>query len=166
MTFATRADLLRRLDDLGVAHTTADHAAVFTVEESEKLHVDLPGMHSKNLFFKDAGDRLWLLTAEAHRRIELKTLHTKIGAKRLSFGKPDLLMEVLGVTPGSVTPFALINDTARRVTFVLDAEMAGASQLNFHPLVNTATTCVSAEGLKAFLRSTGHALTTVDLTGG
>ena len=166
MTFATRADLLRRLDDLGVAHATTDHDAVFTVEESEKLHVDLPGMHSKNLFFKDAGDRLWLLTAEAHRRIELKTLHTKIGAKRLSFGKPDLLMEVLGVTPGSVTPFALINDTARRVTFVLDAEMANAPQLNFHPLVNTATTCVSAAGLKAFLRSTGHTLTTVDLAVG
>lgn len=163
---ASRTDLLRRLDELGIAHATTDHPAVFTVEESEKLHVDMPGIHSKNLFFKDAGDRLWLLTAEAHRRVDLKTLHTRIGAKRLSFGKPDLLMEVLGVTPGSVTPFALINDVQRRVTFVLDAVMADAPQLNFHPLENTATTCVSAEGLRAFLRSTGHPLTTVDLSAG
>jgi Ala-tRNA(Pro) deacylase len=166
MPHASRADLLRRLDDLAIAHATTDHPAVFTVEESEKLHVDLPGLHSKNLFFKDAGDRLWLLTAEAHRRIDLKTLHGRIGAKRLSFGKPDLLMEVLGVTPGSVTPFALINDAQRRVNFVLDAAMADAPQLNFHPLENTATTCISAEGLRAFLRSTGHAPTLVDLSGG
>jgi Ala-tRNA(Pro) deacylase len=166
MITATRADLLRRLDELAIAHRTTDHDAVFTVEESQKLHVDLPGMHSKNLFFKDAADRLWLLTAEANRRVDLKTLHARIGAKRLSFGKPDLLMEVLGVTPGSVTPFALINDAARRVSFVLDAAMADAPQLNFHPLVNTATTCISAEGLRAFLRSTGHALATVDLSGG
>lgn len=166
MTPATRADLLRRLDELGIAHRTTDHDAVFTVEESQRLHVDLPGMHSKNLFFKDAGERLWLLTAEASRRIDLKTLHTRIGAKRLSFGKPDLLMAALGVTPGSVTPFALINDTARRVSFVLDAEMADAPQLNFHPLVNTATTSISAQGLRAFLRRTGHGFATVDLSSG
>ena len=160
---ASRADLLARLDTIGVSHATVDHEAVFTVEESRALHAAIPGLHSKNLFFKDAGDRLWLVTAEADRRIDLKTLHHRIGAKRLSFGKPDLLMEVLGVVPGSVTPFALLNDTARRVTFFLDADLADAAQLNFHPLENTATTTVSADGLRSFLRSTGHDLNVVDL---
>lgn len=166
MTHATRAELLRHLDTLGIEHHTVDHPAVFTVEESRALHESMPGMHSKNLFFKDAGDRLWLLTAEADRRIDLKTLHTRIGAKRLSFGKPDLLLATLGVTPGSVTPFALINDRAHRVTFVLDAAMLLADYVNFHPLENTATTRVTPEGFKSFLRSTGHALATVDLDGG
>jgi Ala-tRNA(Pro) deacylase len=163
MSPASRADLLARLDAIGVAHATTDHEAVFTVEESRALHASIPGLHSKNLFFKDAGDRLWLVTAEADRRIDLKTLHHRIGAKRLSFGKPDLLMEVLGVVPGSVTPFALLNDTARRVTFFLDADLARSTQLNFHPLENTATTTVSADGLRSFLRSTGHDLHVVDL---
>jgi Ala-tRNA(Pro) deacylase len=163
MAHATRADLLRRLDELGIAHTTHDHQAVFTVEQSRALHDAIPGMHSKNLFFKDAGDRLWLVTAEADRRLDLKTLHTRIGAKRLSFGKPELLLEVLGVPAGAVTPFALINDAAHRVSFVLDAAMLGAERVNFHPLENTATTGVTPEGLKAFLRSTGHAPQVVEL---
>jgi Ala-tRNA(Pro) deacylase len=163
MSHATRADLLARLDELGIAHETVDHDAVFTVEESRALHERIPGMHSKNLFFKDAGDRLWLLSAEADRRLDLKTLHTRIGAKRLSFGKPDLLLEVLGVPAGSVTPFALINDRERRVSFVLDAAMLGASRVNFHPLDNTATTGISPDGLQAFLRATGHAPQVVEL---
>lgn len=166
MTPATRAELLRHLDSLGIANETVDHAAVFTVEESRALHERLPGMHSKNLFFKDAGDRLWLLTAEADRRIDLKTLHTRIGAKRLSFGKPELLMTALGVTPGSVTPFALINDREHRVSFVLDAAMLRVDYVNFHPLENTATTRVTPDGFKAFLNSTGHALQTVELGDG
>ena len=163
MAHATRADLLRRLDELGIAHTTHEHQAVFTVEQSRALHDAIPGMHSKNLFFKDAGDRLWLVTAEADRRLDLKTLHTRIGAKRLSFGKPELLLEVLGVPAGAVTPFALINDTAHRVSFVLDAAMRGAERVNFHPLENTATTGVTPDGLEAFLRSTGHAPQVVEL---
>jgi Ala-tRNA(Pro) deacylase len=163
---ARRADLLARLDAIGVAHATVDHEAVFTVEQSRALHQSMPGLHSKNLFFKDAGERLWLVTAEADRRIDLKTLHHRIGAKRLSFGKPELLMDVLGVVPGSVTPFALLNDAARRVTFFLDSEMAAAPLLNFHPLENTATTAISADGLRAFLRATGHALNLVELREG
>ena len=163
MAHATRADLLRRLDELGIAHETVDHGPVFTVEESRGLHARIPGMHSKNLFFKDAGDRLWLVTAEADRRLDLKTLHTRIGARRLSFGKPDLLLETLGVPAGSVTPFALINDAGRRVTLVLDAAFLGAARANFHPLENTATTSVTPDGLKAFLAATGHAPVVVDL---
>jgi len=163
---ATREDLLRRLDELAIVTATVDHPAVFTVEESRVLHAQMPGMHSKNLFFKDASDRLWLVTAEADRRIDLKTLHLRIGSKRLSLGKPELLMDVLGVTPGSVTPFALINDHAHGVSFVLDAAMLSAEFLYFHPLVNTASTRLSPDGLRVFLRSTGHALATVDLGAG
>ncbi|MBM3526152.1 MAG: prolyl-tRNA synthetase associated domain-containing protein [Alphaproteobacteria bacterium] len=166
MSPATRADLLRHLDSLGIANETVDHPAVFTVEESRALNERIPGMHSKNLFFKDAGDRLWLLTAEADRRIDLKTLHARIGAKRLSFGKPELLMRALGVTPGSVTPFALINDREHQVSFVLDTAMLRAEFVNFHPLENTATTRVTPAGFKAFLKSTGHALQTVELGDG
>jgi Ala-tRNA(Pro) deacylase len=139
---------------------------VFTVEQSRSLHARLPGMHSKNLFLKDAGDRLWLLTAEADRRVDLKALPDRIGAKRLSFGKPELLMETLGVIVGAVTPFALINDLSHRVTFVLDRAMAGATLLNFHPLENTATTAVTPDGLKRFLAATGHGWQTVDLGAG
>jgi len=166
MPQASRADLLGYLDAQGIAHATTEHAAVFTVEESRALHAQLPGMHSKNLFFKDAGGRLWLVTAEADRRIDLKTLPDRIGAKRLSFGKPELLMEVLGVIPGAVTPFALLNDAAHRVTFFLDSAMAQAEQLNFHPLENTATTTISAAGLRSFLRATGHGWNLVKLGGG
>jgi Ala-tRNA(Pro) deacylase len=163
MPHATRADLLRRLDALGIAHVTHDHEAVFTVEQSRALHARIPGMHSKNLFFKDAGDRLWLVTAEADRRLDLKTLHARIGARRLSFGRPELLLEVLGVPAGSVTPFALITDAERHVSFVLDAAMLGAERVNFHPLENTATTGVSPDGLRRFLASTGHAPQVVEL---
>ena len=163
MAHATRAELLRRLDELAIAHETVDHGPVFTVEQSRDLHARIAGMHSKNLFFKDAGDRLWLVTAEADRRLDLKTLHTLIGARRLSFGKPELLLEVLGVPAGSVTPFALINDAAHRVTLVLDAAFLAAPRVNFHPLENTATTGVSPAGLKVFLAATGHAPVVVDL---
>ena len=152
----SRSDLLGRFAELGLTVTTYNHEPVFTVEESRGLHAQIPGMHSKNLFFKDAGGRLWLVTAAADRRIDLKTLHTRIGAKRLSFGKPELLREVLGVEPGSVTPFALINDQSRSVTFVLDQAMVGADLLNFHPLENSATTAIAPKDFLLFLQSTGH----------
>jgi Ala-tRNA(Pro) deacylase len=166
MAHATRAELLAKLDSLGVAHNTVEHPPVFTVEESRALHLQLPGMHSKNLFFKDAQDELWLVTAEADRRIDLKSLHHRIGAKRLSFGKPELLMQVLGVIAGSVTPFALINDRSRRVRFFIDKTMESATLLNFHPLENNATTSVTPEGLRKFLAATGHGWRSIDLTAG
>ena len=107
---ATRQDLLARLAVLGIAASTLDHEAVFTVAESSRLERELPGGHTKNLFLKDKKDRLFLVVALGHAQIDLKTLHKQLGCDRLSFGKPELLMEVLGVPPGSVTPFALIND--------------------------------------------------------
>ena len=120
------------------------------------LERELPGGHTKNLFLKDKKDRLFLVVALGHAQIDLKTLHKRLGSDRLSFGKPELLMEVLGVPPGSVTPFALINDRAQRVTVILDADMMRHERLNFHPLENTATTNIAREDLARFIRSCGH----------
>src|SRR3954454_15714980 len=106
----TRADLIALLDSLGVDHATVDHPAVFRVGEGEEIKAAIAGAHTKNLFLKDAKDRLWLISAEDRAVIDLKRLHTVIGSARLSFGRADLMEEVLGVTPGSVTAFALIND--------------------------------------------------------
>ena len=147
----TRDDLLAFLDAIGVAQTTYDHPAVFTVSESGKIKEEIPGAHTKNLFLKDARDQLWLVSAEGHAQIDLKRLHTVIGSARLSFGNAALMEATLGVAPGSVTAFGLINDTERRVRFVLDRTLAEAELVNFHPLTNTATTTVSGEGFRRFL---------------
>ena len=157
----TRDDLIAFLDALGVEHRTLDHPAVFTVGEGEDIKAQIPGAHTKNLFLKDAKGQLWLISAEGHAAIDLKRLHTVIGAARLSFGSPELMYATLGVTPGSVTAFGLINDTDRRVRFVLDRTLAEAERVNFHPLTNTATT-VSRNGLRAVLAALGIAPLVVD----
>jgi Ala-tRNA(Pro) deacylase len=148
--------LLARLTQLGIAHRTHDHLAVFTVEEAKALRGKLPGGHCKSLFLKDKKGALWLAVMLEERRIDLRKLADALGAARFSFGNPELLQEVLGVTPGSVTPFALINDTAGRVRLLLDAEMLRHDPLNYHPLVNTQTTAIAPQDLLTFVRSTGH----------
>lgn len=146
-----RNDIVKLLSALGVEQVTLDHPAIFTVGEGAEIKAQLPGAHTKNLFLKDAKDQLWLISAEGHAQIDLKRLHTVIGSARLSFGSAALMQETLGVTPGSVTAFGLINDTDRRVRFVLDRTLAEAELVNFHPLTNTATTTVSGEGFQKFL---------------
>ena len=147
--------LFALLDRLGVAHSTLEHQAVFHVGEGGEIKASLPGGHTKNLFLKDAKGRLWLVSALQETRINLKTLPAVIGSAKLSFGSADLMLETLGVTPGSVTAFALMNDRDRRVTFVLDKALLAKEPLNFHPLANTATTAVSAAGFMAFLEALG-----------
>jgi Ala-tRNA(Pro) deacylase len=153
---ATRAELMTRFNDLGIATKTVDHAPVFTVEEAKKVHGEIPGGHCKNLFCKDEKGVLWLIVALEDQRVDLKAAPALIGSKRLSFGRPDLLMEVLGVEPGSVTPFALINDATKRVNVVLDATMMQEPLLNFHPLRNDATTSISSTDLLKFIQSCGQ----------
>lgn len=160
----TRADLFAFLDAEGVAHATTDHPAVFTVGEGEDIKATMPGGHTKNLFLKDAKGRLWLISAHEHAQIDLKRLHTVIGSARLSFGNAELMAQTLGVTPGSVTAFALVNDTGRAVTFVLDKTLATADRVNFHPLENTATTGVSRAGFRRFLEVLGITPLVVDFT--
>jgi len=150
-------DLFVYLDSLGIAHQTVRHPAVFTVEEARALRGKIAGGHTKNLFLRDKKGAVFLVVAQEDAAIELKSLHRLLGASgRFSFGSADLMRETLGVEPGSVTPFAVINDKAGRVTVVLDAAMMAHDVLNFHPLVNTATTTISREGLIKFLEATGH----------
>lgn len=161
---ATRDDLFNRLDALGIVTETVEHPAVFSVEEAKAARGDLAGSHSKNLFFKDKKGRMWLVVTLEDRAVDTKALRKAIGAAQLSFGKPELLKEVLGIDPGSVTPFAVINDTGAQVSVILDAGLLASEPLNFHPLVNTATTSISTEDLLAFLRDTGHDPAVMDFT--
>ena len=154
----TPEELFAYLDTLGVAHKTVTHPAVFTVEEAGELRGTIAGGHTKNLFLRDKKGAPYLVVAREHAAIELRALHRLLGASgRFSFGSAELMGEVLGVAPGSVTPFAVINDTDKRVTVVLDASLMTHDTLNFHPLVNTATTSISRDGLLKFLAATGHA---------
>lgn len=161
---ASRADLFRRLDDLGIATVTNEHQAVFTVAESTAIERDLPGGHTKNLFLKDAKGRLWLVVAEAHASVDLKSLPQRIGSARLSFGNAELLGEVLGVPPGSVTAFAIMNDIHQRVSMVIDSALMVHDVINCHPLINTATTTIARDDLLRFIRATGHEPQVVSLT--
>jgi Ala-tRNA(Pro) deacylase len=154
---ASRADLFQRFADLAIETRTLDHAPVFTVDEAKGVHDDMPGGHCKNLFCKDEKGALWLIVALEDAVINLKAAPARIGSKRLTFGKPELLMDVLGVEPGSVTPFGLINDTTNRITVILDEAMMREPLLNFHPLRNDATTAIRAEDLIRFITSCGHA---------
>jgi Ala-tRNA(Pro) deacylase len=150
-------ELFAYLDSLGIPHQTVQHAAVFTVEEARALRGKVAGGHTKNLFLRDKKDALFLVVAPEDAAIELKSLHRLLGASgRFSFGSAVAMREILGVEPGSVTPFAAINDKDGRVTVVLDATMMREAALNFHPLVNTGTTTISREGLLKFLEATGH----------
>jgi Ala-tRNA(Pro) deacylase len=158
----TRADLMALLDSLGVKTTTHDHPAVFRVGEGEEIKAAIPGAHTKNLFLKDAKRQLWLISAADRTVIDLKRLHHVIGSARLSFGAAELMEETLGVTPGSVTAFGLINDTSHRVRFVLDRVLAEAGRVNFHPLTNTATTGIDRAGFQAFLKAVGVTPMVVD----
>ncbi len=155
---ASRDDLMAFLGDLDISVTTLDHQPVFTVSESGDLHDRIPGGHTKNLFVKDKKGRLFLIVALHDAEIDLKKVHQIIGAQgRVSFGNADLLMEVLGVEPGSVTPFSLLNDReAQRVIPVFDAAMMQHEILNYHPLKNDATTSIAATDLLKFAKACGH----------
>ena len=164
---ATDTDLYARLDALGLSWKTTEHAPLYTVEESKALRGELPGGHVKNLFLRDKKKRIWLVVAEEDRPVDLKTFKKRIGAQgSLSFGSPDLLMEVLGVIPGSVTPFGLINDTDGRVTVILDEGLMAHDLVNVHPLRNDATTTIASADLIAFIRDCGHDPQIMDLEAG
>jgi Ala-tRNA(Pro) deacylase len=154
---ASPDELFAYLDSLGIAHKTITHPPVFTVEEGRELRGTIAGAHTKNLFLRDKKGAVFLVVALENAAIELKSLHRLLGASgRFSFGSAELMRELIGVEPGSVTPFAVINDKTHRVTVVLDAAMMELEVLNYHPLVNTGTTTISRDGLLKFLEATGH----------
>lgn len=153
---ATPTKLLERLRELGIETETIEHEAAFTVEDGESQVGHLPGVHVKNLFLCDAKKKMWLVTTPWDRVIDLKTLPAVIGSKRLSFGSQDRLLRTLGVTPGSVSPFCVINDPDQEVQVVLDSWMMQQELINAHPLINTKTTTIRAEDMLKFVRVCGH----------
>lgn len=163
---ATRSVLMARLAELGISTTTVDHDAVYTVAESSKLEHDIPGGHTKNLLLKDKRDQLYLVSALGSAVIDMKSLHKLLGSDRLSFAKPELLLDVMGVTPGSVTVFALMNDIGRRVNVVLDARLMEHATINCHPMENTATTNIARDDLLRFIRACGHEPRILPVDGG
>lgn len=153
----TPDDLFDFLASHDIAVTTVDHPPLYTVQDSKMLRGALEGAHTKNLFLKDKKGQLFLVVIEADASVDLKAIPQIIGASgRVSFGSPELLLEILGVFPGSVSPFGAINDTEGRVTIVLDEALLHSEKLNHHPLVNTKTTTIGREDLLRFLRATGH----------
>jgi Ala-tRNA(Pro) deacylase len=161
----TPDQLFARLDTLGIAHRTYSHPPVFTVAEATALRGSLPGGHCKSLFLKDKKGGFWLAVMLEERGIDLKKLASRLGAPRFSFGGAADLYELLGVRPGSVTPFALVNDVEHRVTPVIDAGMLEHDPLNYHPLVNDRTTAIAPADLSRFIAACGHAPLVVDLAG-
>lgn len=155
--------LLTMLDRLGIGWKMHEHEAVFTVEASAQLHDTIPGAHTKNLFLKDSGGQFWLVTAPHDARIDLKALPTVIGSKKLSFGKAEDMERLIGVSPGSVTPLAAMNDENHMVRVVLDARLARHERVNVHPLRNTATIGLSGADLTEFLHGTGHDILIVEV---
>ena len=162
----TRADLFAFLDQHGIAHRTLDHPPVFRVEDGLEIKAALPGGHTKNLFLKDAKGQLWLISALGETKIDLKSLPPLIGSARLSFGSEGRLFDALGVRPGSVTAFALLNDPDHRVRFVVDIALMQADPVNFHPLSNDATTAISQTGFRRFLAALRRDPLVVDFASG
>lgn len=159
-------DLFAALAALGIAVTTREHAPVFTVGESQALRDAIPGGHTKNLFVKDKKGRHFLLTVEEDAEIDLKTIHQVIGGQgRVSFGKPEDMMRLLGVVPGAVTAFGVFNDTGGEVTLILDEALMRHDVINAHPLRNDRTTSIARDDLLAFVRSTGHEPLVLKLSG-
>lgn len=152
----TPKTLLARLSALEIPNRTVTHPPVFTVDEAKSHRDGLPGGHTKNLFLKDKKGRMFLVTADEDREIDLKSLRDKLGAKPLSFASAERLMTYLGVEPGSVTPLAVINDTDNAVTMALDSALMTHEMINVHPLVNTATTALTPQGLVRFLEACAH----------
>ncbi len=148
--------LFADLDEIGIAHSVFEHPAVFTVEESRAIKTDIDCLHTKNLFLKDAAGQFFLLTVPAEARADLKRVPLQLACKRLSFGKSEDMERLIGISPGSVTPLAMINAAPASVNFVLDAELAGAAPVGVHPLRNTATITLAGNDILRLVEHWGH----------
>ena len=153
----TPDDLFCLLASLDIPVSTVRHPPLYTVADSQALRGEIAGGHTKNLFLKDRKDAYYLLTVEEDAVVDLKQIHHQIGASgRVSFGKPEALMELLGVAPGAVTAFGVINDTEGKVKLFLDETLMRHEVVNAHPLTNEATTSIRADDLVRFARAVGH----------
>lgn len=162
----TPETLIDRLDEAGYETSTVSHPPLFTVADSVNLRGDIDGRHTKNLFLKDKKDHYYLVTLGEDRLVDLKQLHKQIGAaSRLSFGKPEKLMEYLGILPGAVSAFAVVNDEAGHVEAIFDQELMEHRLINAHPLTNEATTTIATEALIEFMTRCGHSPRILPLSG-
>ena len=152
----TEEQLFSFLDGLGIQHQTTRHPAFFTVEDGRDWHHKIPGTHCKNLFLKGKNGQLWLVVMPADKRADIGGIAGRVGAAKLSFAKPDEMLDVLGLTPGAVTPFALLNDTGKKIRVVLDQEMLECEQVNYHPLHNEASTTLRTADLVKFIEALGY----------
>ena len=141
------------LDRLGISYETTEHPAIFNAEQGRDWYDKIPGLHCKNLFLEDEKGGLWLVLMHAEKRADLKRIARQAGSPRFSFAKPDVMVEVLGVTPGTATPFALMNDTQRRVTLIVDEDVVRSETMNVHPLRNTASTTLKSSDFMKFVRA-------------
>lgn len=156
--------LLERLDTLDVSYELTHHKAVYTVEESREVDAQIPGVHCRNLFLRDKKKKMYLVVLPVDCGVDMKKLQPVIGSDRLSFGSSDRLWTYLGVRPGSVCPFSIINDTDNAVQVILEESMMQAERVNYHPLLNTMTVSLSPEGLLTFLRDCDHEPKILDLS--
>lgn len=156
-------DLIRILNDNGFEFFVEEHAPLFTVEDSKSLRGQIEGAHSKNLFLKDAKANFFLISIEESASIDLKKTMQQIQSKKLSFAKPEYLQDILGIEPGSVSPFALLNDTKKQVKFYLDRSFLDSETVNFHPLINTATVNISPQNLIELIEKYHNPVNYIDL---
>jgi len=159
---ASAEDLLRRLTELGIEVKTVTHKPVFTVEEAKAHRGQIAGGHTKNLFLRNKKGVMWLIVCLEDRVIDLKALGKTVGAGNLSFGSAERLMKHLGVIPGAVTPFGVLNDSGGKVRVVLDRGILESEPLNFHPLDNAMTTSIGTADFVRFLEAEDHVPTMLD----
>jgi Ala-tRNA(Pro) deacylase len=154
------AAVYRALDALGISYARYEHPPVFTAEDAAQHWAQIDGIQCKNLFLRNKkGNRHYLVILEISKQADLKQIVKLVGDDRLSFGSPERLMSLLGLTPGSVAPFGLINDHERNVRVLIDADLRGAERLIFHPNINTASVVISWDDLETFLGSRGNPVT-------
>ena len=158
----SKEKLIKLLDESNCDYEVKEHAPLFTVEDSKSLRGSILGAHSKNLFLKDAKGQFYLLSVEENTKVDLKKIMNFIGSKKLSFAKAEYLESILGIEPGSVSPFALINDVDKKVLFFFDKNFLNYEKLNFHPLVNTATVNIATSDMIKFIEEKHKPINYID----
>ncbi len=158
----SKEELIKLLDESNCDYEVKEHAPLFTVEDSKSLRGSILGAHSKNLFLKDAKGQFYLLSVEENTKVDLKKIMNFIGSKKLSFAKAEYLESILGIEPGSVSPFALINDVDKKVLFFFDKNFLNYEKLNFHPLVNTATVNIATSDMIKFIEEKHKPINYID----
>ncbi|MCG2815769.1 MAG: prolyl-tRNA synthetase associated domain-containing protein [Candidatus Aminicenantes bacterium] len=164
MTTAAEEKVYGVLKDWGIDYVRLSHPPVYTVEEAEKHWSSVEGAHCKNIFVRNKkGNRHYLIIVRADKKVDLTPLSKRMGQSRFSFASPERLLRYLGLEPGSVSPFGLINDEGKEVRVLIDRDLKSVEKINFHPNVNTATLTVTFTGFEKFLEKTGHSVQFIDV---